>query len=284
MGSAVRIAPEPDLRQDYNRLGARDLDRRLCESTPTIDRVVSRASLEMVPRETQSWCSTAPIFRGLTSVECERIVSSATGREYGSRQRIVQEGDEGGEVLVMASGRAKISQISHTGDEVILRVKRAGDVLGGLGMSPSETHSSSIRTLEPCRVLSWRAEDFNRLCNQSPALQRNALQIMHDALQTLQNCFCEMATLKVSSRLARTLLRLAEQDSNVGQNVRITFTYEELGQMAGTTLFSVSRLLSKWTEMGMLYTENRCIVIEDIDRLLAIADEGPGPARQISIR
>ena len=54
--------------------------------------------------------------------------------------------------------------------------------------------------------------------------------------------------------------------------------------MAGTTLFSVSRLLSKWTEMGLLYTENRGIVIEDIDRLLAIADEGPGPASQMSIR
>lgn len=284
MGNAARIAPEPDFRQGYNRLAARDLDRRLCESTPTIDGVVSRASLEMVPRETQNWWRTAPIFRDVSNSECERILSSAARREYASRRMIVREGDEGGEVLVMASGRAKISQISHTGDEVILRVKRAGDVLGGLGMSPSETHSSTIRTLGPCTVLSWRTEDFNRLCSQSPALQRNALQIMHDVLQALQNCFCEMATLKVSSRLARTLLRLAEHDRSAGRDVRITFTYEELGEMAGTTLFSVSRLLSKWTELGLLYTENRGIVIEDVDRLLAIADEVPGSASQMSIR
>ena len=282
MGNALRICPDPDLGQDYNRHATGDLDCRLRESTPPIEHAVSRRSLATA--QTQNWWRTAPIFRDLSKDECERIVSSATRREYASRRVIVQEGDEGGEVLVMASGRAKISQISHTGDEVILRVKRAGDVIGGLGMSPGEKHSSTIRSLEPCRVLSWRAEDFNRLCSQSPALQRNALQIMHDALQTLQNCFCELATLKVSSRLARTLLRLAEQDASAGRNVRITFTYEELGQMAGTTLFSVSRLLSKWTEMGLLYAENRAIVIEDIDRLLAIADEGLGRADRISIR
>ena len=248
-----------------------------------IDRADSRASLEIFAQEEEKWWRTAPIFRDLASSECQRILSLAAQREYAGRQAIVQEGDEGGKVMVLASGRAKTSQISQTGDEVILRVKRAGDVIG-LGMARGETHSSTIRALEPCKVLSWNVEDFDRLCGQSPVLQRNTLQIMHDALRILQACFCEMATLKVSSRLARTLLRLAEQDALENENVRITFTCEELGQMAGTTLFTVSRLLSKWTEMGLLYTENRGIVIEDIDWLLAIADEDSGPETQMSGR
>ncbi len=42
--------------------------------------------------------------------------------------------------------------------------------------------------------------------------------------------------------------------------------------MAGTTLFTVSRLLRKWSDMGLVYTENRGIVLEDLDGLLAIAD------------
>jgi CRP-like cAMP-binding protein len=133
-------------------------------------------------------------------------------------------------------------------------------------------------------VLSWKSDDFNRLCSQSPALQRNALQIMRDALQVLQDCFCELATLKVSSRLARTLLRLAAQDGYAGQNVAIEFTCEELGQMVGTTLFTVSRPLSKWAEMGQVDTENRGIVTEDIGKFLAIAEESPVPASRMSVR
>jgi hypothetical protein len=54
--------------------------------------------------------------------------------------------------------------------------------------------------------------------------------------------------------------------------------------MTGTTLFTVSRLLCKWTEMGLIYPENRGVVIKDVDGLLAIADESPGPVRQIAVR
>lgn len=62
-------------------------------------------------------------------------------------------------------GRVKVSQVSHTGDEAILRVQGSGEVIGGLGMLPGESHSSTIRALEACQVLSW-------LCARYPALQR----------------------------------------------------------------------------------------------------------------
>ena len=185
---------------------------------------------------------------------------------------------------MVAWGRVKVSQVSHTGDEVILRVQSTGDVIGGLGMCPDDTHSSTIRALEPCKVLSWRVEDFDRLCTSYPALQRNALQIMSNTLHLLQECFSEMATLRVPSRLARTLVRLAELEGCEGQNAPVTFTCEELGQMTGTTLFTVSRLLCKWTEKGLIYPENRGVVIKDVGGLLAIADESPGPVMQIAVR
>jgi len=282
MGNVLKIATETDLRQSYRRLTSRDLDDRLLESAAAFDGAVSRTALEMDSGETQSWWQTASIFRDLSSVVCEEIVSRAAQRQYASRQVIVQEGDEASEVLVVAWGRVKVSQISHTGDEVILRVQGPGDVIGGLGMLPGETHSSTIRALEPCKVLSWGVEDFGRLYTGSPVLQRNVLQNLNDKLHMLQECFCELATLRVPSRLARTLVRLAEQEGCAGQNAPITFTCEELGQMTGTTLFTVSRLLCKWTEMGLIYPENRGVVIKDVGGLLALADETPGPARQIS--
>lgn len=284
MGSALKISSESDLRQSYRGLTSRDLDNRLLEATPVLARAMSRAALEIEPTPTPSWWRKAPILRELSNAECQGIVSMAAERQYGNREVIVLEGDAGGEVLVVASGRVKVTQISHTGDEVILRVNGAGDIIGGLGMAPRETHSSTIRALETCTVLRWKADDFDSLCGRFPSLQRNALQIMNDTLHALQECFCEMATLRVPSRLARTLVRLAEQNGGAGQNVPIAFTCEELGQMTGTTLFTVSRLLCRWTEMGLLYSENRGIVIEDIGGLLAIADESPAPASRMAVK
>jgi len=284
MGHTVEVFPHPDCRQTYRRLRARDLNDRLLQSTPEVNRAVSRTALEMESREAQSWWQSAPIFRDLSRAECEQIFATAVRRQYEPRTVIVQEGDTGGHVLIASSGRVKISQVSHTGEEVILSIRGAGDVLGGLGMTAGETHTSTIRALEACTVLSWPADEFERLYASSPELQRNALEIMHDTLQILQECFCEMATLRTSSRLARTLIRLAEQNGCGVERTRITFTCEELGQMAGTTLFTVSRLLSKWAEIGLVYAENREIVIEDVDGLLAFADESPAAEKPLPIR
>jgi CRP-like cAMP-binding protein len=284
MGHTVEVFPHPACRQTYRRLRARDLNDRLLQSTPAVNHVVSRTASEMESRETQSWWQSAPIFRDLSRAECEQMFSTALRRQYEPRTVIVQEGDAGGQVLIASSGRVKISQVSHTGEEVILRIRGAGDVLGGLGMTAGEVHTSTIRALEACTVVSWPADEFEQLCASSPALQRNALQIMHDALQILQDCFCEMATLRASSRLARTLVRLAQQNGCGVERARITFTCEELGQMAGTTLFTVSRLLSKWAERGLVYAENREIVLEDIEELLAFADESPAAEKPLPIR
>lgn len=283
MGNALRVIPGPDLRQNYTGLISRDPENRPLESNPATEPAVSRTALPGDATEIQNLLRSAPIFRNVPSTECREIISLASERRYSSRQVIAYEGDRRAEVLLLLSGRVKISQISHTGDEVILRVRRAGDIIGGLGMSPGETKCSTIRAIEPCQVLSWKTEDFERFVSRSTALQHNVVQIMKNTLQVLQECFCELATLKVSSRLARTLLRLAEQEACGSRNVHILFTCEELGQMAGTTLFTVSRLLSKWTELGLLYPEKRGIVIEDLGGLLAIADESPLPANKLPI-
>ena len=283
MGNALRVIPGLDLQQNYRGPISPDQHTDLLDSTPAIESAVSGSALPVGSAEIESLLRTAPIFRNLPGTECREIVSLAVERRYSNRQLIVHEGDERREVLLLVSGRVKVSQISHNGDEVIFRIRRAGDIMGGLGMSPGESHCSTIRAMEHCHVLSWKAEDFERLSSRSTTLQHNVVQIIKSDLQVLQECFCELATLRVSGRLARTLLRLAGQEGGGNYNVHIPLTCEELGQMAGTTLFTVSRLLTKWAEMGLLHQQNRGIVIEDSVGLLAIADDCPVPVNELPV-
>lgn len=268
MGNALNVATLPPTLENHSKLKSQD-DGDVV--SPTQLRSSSPVLISVAGCGTQHWRS-ARLFRDLSPEDCQQIVAAAVPRHYRARQVIVREADRGSEVLLLASGRVKVTQISHTGDEVILRIKSAGEVIGGLGMSRGETHSSTIQTLERCGVLTWKLEQFDVLCERFPLLHRNSIQILNDTLQILQECFCELATLRVPSRLARTLVRLVEQDASGARNAPITLTCEELGQMTGTTLFTVSRLLCKWTEIGLLYPEHRAIMIKDMGGLLAIAD------------
>jgi CRP-like cAMP-binding protein len=54
--------------------------------------------------------------------------------------------------------------------------------------------------------------------------------------------------------------------------VLIGLLCEELAQMTGTTVFTVSRLFTQWTESGIIRTERRAVLIENLFELAELAE------------
>ena len=213
----------------------------------------------------------APLFEGLTLAQGREILSIAQERRFSSNQTIFREGDPVSSVIFLISGRLKITQTSRAGAEVILRVMEAGEVAGGLGLPAGRAHTVTAQALEPCSVLFWEARMFQTLCERFPALHRNAARILADRLRTLEECFLELASDQVAPRLARMLVRLSEHPIRRPTDaIRISLSCEELAQMTGTTLFTVSRLLSEWAQRGMISRRRKAVLIQDLPGLIAL--------------
>ena len=106
-------------------------------------------------------------------------------------------------------------------------------------------------------ALIWEASTFQTLAERSPALRRNMLEVAARRLQELEDRYREISTEKVATRLSHQLLRLFNQlgrrvDGN--GTLKINLSREELAQLTGTTLFTVSRQLSEWSARGVLTT------------------------------
>ena len=83
-----------------------------------------------------------------------------------------------------------------------------------------------------------------------------------------------MATERVAPRVARQLIRLQEQAGLAWKGeVEIRLSREELAQMTGTTLYTVSRLLSAWEAHGLVTCRRDSVVISDIRALRKIIDD-----------
>jgi CRP/FNR family transcriptional regulator, nitrogen oxide reductase regulator len=123
-------------------------------------------------------------------------------------------------------------------------------------------------------VIMWDMRTIESMAERFPVLQRNTIAILTERLLGLQERFYELATEKVASRLARTLVRLLESvGRKAGEAVRIGLSREELAQMAGTTLFAVSRLLSEWSQRGIIDARREAVLVYDDSRLLELAGE-----------
>ena len=85
------------------------------------------------------------------------------------------------------------------------------------------------------------------------ALAANALQTVGSRLQEAHTRVVEMSTEQVERRVAHALLRLAKQAGRkVEKGVRIDFpiSRQDVAEMTGTTLHTVSRILSAWEAQG----------------------------------
>jgi CRP-like cAMP-binding protein len=212
------------------------------------------------------------LFRGLTLAECAEVASIAQERQFADRQTIFREGDSVRFVLVLISGRVKLTQLSRFGTEVIFSVGGTGEVLGGFGLAPNSVQRLTAQTLGRCHVLSWDVRAFLSLEERIPAVRRNAVGILSDRLRMLEERFLELATEQVAPRLARMLFRLLEQGNHGSHPSRIDLSHEELAQMTGTTLFTVSRLLCQWEQRGIVQTLRKAVMILDPQRLIDLSE------------
>jgi CRP-like cAMP-binding protein len=215
-----------------------------------------------------------PLFSGILPEDYSRIASSARVKEFERGEMLYVGGDSVQQVLLLTSGFAKISQFGLSGTEVILRLSVPGDVLGAMGLFTTGLHFTTCQAFRSCRALVWDASTFKALVTRYPVLHQNMVRILSEDLLELQERFREVATERVGPRVARQLVRLLKRiGRSVNGAVEVSLTREELAQMTGTTLFTVSRLLSAWEALGMVRPRREAVTICNVQSLRAMAEE-----------
>jgi CRP-like cAMP-binding protein len=223
--------------------------------------------------------ASAPLFKGLAAPALEEIAAGARESRIPAKRPAFQEGEPVRDLALLTAGRMKLTQLAASGDVVILRFAVPGEVVSGPGLSVSSLQTTTAIALEQSDLLSWEARSFEALAERFPLLQRNSLRILAERVRDVEQRYRELATEKVAARLARTLLRLLGQMGRPsGDAVVISLSREELGQMIGATLFSVSRLLSQWEAQGIVAAAREAVIVKVPGGLVTIAEASEGDA------
>jgi len=162
----------------------------------------------------------------------------------------------------------KHTQLSSNGDEVLLRMSGTGEPLN-LQVGPVAcNHSCSARATEQCRAWVWEYNKLQEMLERYPQLRANIAQVISSRLRELEERFREVATEKVARRLALVLVRLMKQiGKTTAEGTQVSLRREDLAQMTGTTLFTISRVFSKWAEQGLVVPKREAVIVVDGKRL-----------------
>lgn len=203
---------------------------------------------------------TCQLFDSITPPDLERIASLASGVPYPKDQPIYTQGHPCSSLILLRTGTVKITQLSAQGSEVILWMHGPGSPLGMICEEPC-AHNTCI-PMEKCTALLWNPSTLTTLRLQFPLIQRNASRLIASRLQELEERFREISTERVSKRLAATLLRLSKAvGKKNGKGIQIEMNREDLAQMIGTTLFTVSRIICQWCSTGIVFAGREFVTI-----------------------
>ena len=217
----------------------------------------------------------SPLFADIPPADRQEIVSVASESEFSRRDIIFLEGDPIRHVTLLTSGSAKVTKLGQNGTEVILRLAGPGDVVEVTAFPDKCHHCSVAQALSASTALIWEASAFQALAERFPALRRNISNVVAERLQELETRYREISTENVATRLSHQLLRLFNQLGrrvNGNGTLEINLSREELAQLTGTTLFTVSRLLSDWKERGLLTAGREYVSVHNIQALREFAE------------
>ena len=218
------------------------------------------------------------LFRGLESEQLISIIKDSTEEEHKAEKLMFLQGDPARKFYILAKGSIKLYQTTPEGHQVVLHYLHAGEAFGIIAVLREIDYPVTAQVVEDCVVYVWSHEDIKRWIFKQPQIAINSIRILSNHILEFQNRIRELATEKVERRVARALLRLAQQSGEkiqTGVQINLKLTRQDIAEMTGTTMFSVSRMMHKWEQAGIINSSNDLIVISAPHELVKIADDIP---------
>jgi len=215
------------------------------------------------------------VFQNASDDDLKLIASHSIERSIEEGEFFFFQGDPAVYFYVLIAGRAKLMQTNPTGQQVNLRTINEWQMFGALGAVRADaTYPATAQALENSTALAVKSDYLRELLQTRPYLSVDLMKLMTTYIQEMQERYRELATEKVERRIARVLLRLAAQMGvKIDGGIELTFTRQDLAEMSGTTLYTVSRVLSEWERQGLVKTGRERVVIRNPHGVVSIAEE-----------
>lgn len=221
------------------------------------------------------------IFADLEDRTLDDLLQAAQRRRIARGDAVFRQDDPARSFFVLVEGRLKVSQTTPEGQRLVVRFIGPGEMFGCVAVFGGRGYPGTATAVEDSRMLGWTRGAVEHLMERHPRLAVNVLGTVGGRLQETQARLRELATERVERRIARALVRLIEQAGRpVGESVAFDFpiSRQDVAEMSGTTLHTVSRTLSAWEEQGIVAGGRQRIAIRRPETHLAIAEDRPPPA------
>jgi CRP-like cAMP-binding protein len=215
------------------------------------------------------------LFEGLAEEAVRELLAAAQRRPVGPETVLFREGTPARSIHALETGFVRMAQTTAAGARVILRYLGPGETFGASALSPGGVYSGDAVAVTACTEMQWPAEMIRNLLAGEPQVGVNVVDEMEERLRDLEGRVREFSSEPVERRIAHAVVRLARKlGLMVGDMVEVPFPLarQDIADMTGTTLHTVSRTLGAWERQGLVRSGRQRVAVADLGRLAALAE------------
>lgn len=217
-----------------------------------------------------------PFFRHLSQDAIVEINHLFEDRDVAAEQAIYFEGDPGKNLYLVATGKVKLMRNTLSGREVLLDILQAGEYFGHLSITSQEGYAETAIAQTDCCILQITSQNFEKVLNRYPDVTMKVLKAVGQRLDESQEIIKQLSAYTIEQRIAATLIRMTRklgEQYQTGMLIQIPFSRQDLAAMTGTTVETVSRVMSRFSAEGLISTGRKWVAVNDLQGLEQIIKE-----------
>jgi CRP-like cAMP-binding protein len=222
-------------------------------------------------------------FSSLSEPILKEIGPHFAEEKYRRDDYIFFEGDFPEWLYIVMEGRVKLLKHSDTGKDIILQIFTPGDMFGEASLFDRKPYAASAQAMEPSTILKLSRKDFFLFFGRHPFIATELITELGRQLREAHATIKSLAVDRVEQRIAHILLKLADKvgvSQKGGIMINLPLTRQDLADMAGTTVETAIRVMSRFTKSKFIKPANGKIFLlhpQALQRVLEGKDESEPP-------
>ena len=213
---------------------------------------------------------TCDLFERLSDAEAERLNRRALVRKFKKKAVVYAPAEAGQTVLVLATGRVKIYDLTYEGRETILAFVEQGELFGELAALDGQPRQEFAEAVEDCEVLAIPGADFIALLESRADLALSVTKLVGLRRRRIETRLRNILFLPSRPRLIRVLVELVEthgERTGTRYAIRFPLSHQDIAGLIGVSRETVTLTLGQLQAEGLIAVERRRVGLLDLERL-----------------
>ncbi len=209
-------------------------------------------------------------FSGMPPALLEELKKIAIEKTFQKGEMIFYEGDKSVGFYLLLSGLIKIYKLSPEGKEQILQFIKPNETFGEVVVFSGKIFPAHAEAVKESHTLLFPRADFLEIIRRNPDVALAMLAILSDRLRRFTVQVENLSLKEVPSRLATYFLYLYKEEKK-GPSLTLEISKGQLASLLGTIPETLSRVLTRMKEHGIIEVEGNRIDLLDIPQLEALS-------------